>query len=1018
MTDQNATMTDQDATMTDQNDTRIAIIGMAGRFPGADSVPDLWRQLCAGQRGIRRFTAPELAAAGVPSDLAGSADYVPVGPDLPGIEDFDADFFGIPHHEARLIDPQHRFFLESAWQALEDAGHDPARTSGRVGVFGATGLSSYLHLIAGSGELPADGISYPVLLGNDKDFLCTRVSYRLNLTGPSITVQTACSASLVAVHLAVQSLLAGECEIALAGGVSLVLPGQIGHLYRDGGILSRDGHCRVFDASAGGTVRGSGCGVVVLRPLADAIADHDGIVAVIAGTAVNNDGSNKVGFTAPGMSGQVAAIREALAVADLPASDVDYVEAHGTGTALGDPIEVRSLAAAHAATGAPPERCRLGSIKANLGHLDTAAGIAGLIKTALVLREQTVPVQVDFATPNPAMAQHLATYQVPRETVRPAEGVRAAAVSSFGIGGTNAHAVLVPAGNPAGGGWDGDRRPAPSTAYRAVFSARDADSLRLLLASVQDRLRATPPPRLDDVAFTLAAGRVRYAVRAAFVVDGIPALVDAIDGYLAAPDRHRDTAPAGGSAGPAVGSGSAVDPVVARWLAGGDVTAEEVGDTSQGRRIGLPGHPLRRRRHWVDPVQPASGGRAGEVRVGGTPAAPAADLAEPANTADLADLAGIAHAVTADLLKVDGVPADADLYDLGLDSLQAVDLVTTLRDRTGRQLRFEEFDGTRTLADIVAMLERLEPSAQPSAQASAQPSAQPSARRVDQVGPAVQVGPVDRALVERYRHLLTRVRRGDGDRHVVLVHPAGGSVTPYADLARHTTGPATMWALGFPAQDAELFPTLRDAARLYSQLVRAVLPDGPYLLGGYSFGGNVAFEMALMLEAAGEKVDQIIMFDSHPPESYLGGRADDSDFLAAFPALVAEILPEVAPPSAAAPRTLAEATAMVRHPSWSDAAEAELTRFFTVWQRNHEALKRWYPDSQVRANVAMLAASDPENPVILDRLAITWHDRHTWARHIAGELTIRSVPGDHYSMFRDAAHLAPLALAYDAVVES
>lgn len=270
---------------------------------------------------------------------------------------------------------------------------------------------------------------------------------------------------------------------------------------------------------------------------------------------------------------------------------------------------------------------------------------------------------------------------------------------------------------------------------------------------------------------------------------------------------------------------------------------------------------------------------------------------------------------------------------------------------------------------------------------------------------------------ERYRHLLTRIRHGATGRSVILVPPAGGSISPYVDLVRHSGTQATVWAVGFPTQEADRFPTLRDAARLYVELVRAAVPAGPYLLGGYSFGGNVAFEMALMLEAAGEKVDRIVMVDSHPPESYLGGSADESQFLAAFPLIMAEILPEVAlPPEAAEPATLAEATAMIRHPSWSASAVAELTQFFDVWKRNHDALKRWYPDARVRADVTVLAATEPENPLILRRLAIQWRERHTWARHVAGRLTVRPVPGNHYSIFRDPTNLASLTAAYDAAV--
>ena len=449
--------------MSEYEATGIAIVGMAGRFPGAASVDELWQNLLDGVRGIRRLGPEELRASGVPEDLANHPSYVPTAADVDGVELFDAEFFGIPGHEARLVDPQHRLFLESCWQALEDAGHAPRRFDGRIGVFGSTSISTYLaHVLANGEDLPADGISYPLLLGNDKDFLCTRVAHRLGLTGPAVTVQTACSSSLVAVHLAVQSLLTGECDIALAGGVSVAVPQRTGHLYREGGILSPDGHCRVFDAEANGTVRGSGCGVVVLRRLDDALLDRDRVTAVIRGTAVNNDGANKVGFTAPSVAGQVEVIREALAVSGLPAAEIGYVEAHGTGTSLGDPIELRALAAALSADGEPPLACHIGSVKANLGHLDAAAGVTGLIKAALILREQRIPGQVDYTAPNPRIVEHLDRFRIPDAPVARDGALRAAAVSSFGLGGTNAHAVLAaPPARPfpgTGSGRDGGRQ--------------------------------------------------------------------------------------------------------------------------------------------------------------------------------------------------------------------------------------------------------------------------------------------------------------------------------------------------------------------------------------------------------------------------------------------------------------------------------------------------------------------------------------------------------------------------------
>ncbi len=359
----------------------IAIIGLAGRFPGARDVDEFWRNLAAGRESIARLDDDALAAAGVTRATLARPDYVKANAVVAEAERFDAAFFGYTPREAELLDPQQRVFLECAWSALEHAGWNPLAVPGATGVFAGSGLNTYLlRQIAPNAAAVASAGGFSVMIANDKDFLPTRVAYKLNLRGPALAVQTACSTSLVAVHLAVQSLLAGECDTALAGGVSIRFPQTAGYLHQEGMILSPDGHCRAFDARAAGTVGGNGAGVVVLKRLADAQADGDTIHAVIRGSAVNNDGAGKVGYTAPSVEGQEAVIAEAIAVAGIEAASIGYVEAHGTGTALGDPIEVAALTRAFRQTTAASQFCALGSVKTNVGHLDTAAGVTGLIR--------------------------------------------------------------------------------------------------------------------------------------------------------------------------------------------------------------------------------------------------------------------------------------------------------------------------------------------------------------------------------------------------------------------------------------------------------------------------------------------------------------------------------------------------------------------------------------------------------------------------------------------------------------
>jgi acyl transferase domain-containing protein len=384
----------------------IAVIGMAGRFPGAASVGELWENLRRGVESISFASREELAAAGVDPALLADPRHVPAAGVLEVADRFDAALFGIPPREAELLDPQHRVFLECAWEALEDAGYDPGReiaaggeAGGTVGVFGGASLNGYLlyNLLPSGNFGGVGGGGAQAAIASDKDFLTTRVSYKLDLRGPSLDVQTACSTSLVAVVLACQSLLNYGCDLALAGGVSVREPQRAGYLYQENGILSPDGHCRPFDARAQGTVPGNGVGIVVLKRLEEAEADGDTIHAVIRGAAINNDGAAKVGFTAPSVAGQAEVVGTALAIAGVRPREVSFIETHGTGTPLGDPIEVRALDRIFRADTSERGFCVLGSVKANLGHLDAAAGVTGLIKAILALKHRELPPTLHLA---------------------------------------------------------------------------------------------------------------------------------------------------------------------------------------------------------------------------------------------------------------------------------------------------------------------------------------------------------------------------------------------------------------------------------------------------------------------------------------------------------------------------------------------------------------------------------------------------------------------------------------------
>lgn len=495
------------------SESDIAIVGMALRAPGARDIHAFWDNLANGRSSIRRLSTEELEAAGEPASRYARPDYVPFAADLPDMEMFDADFFGLSPKEAAIMDPQHRHFLECAWEAMEDASRPPERMSGPVGVFAGCGMGSYFYFNLCARKDLVDQVGKFLLrhTGNDKDFLATRVSYTFDLQGPSVNVQTACSTSLVAIHYACQSLLSRECDTALAGGVTIELPHRRGYVFAKDEILSPDGCCRAFDHRAAGTVFGSGVGVVVLRRLADAIADGDAIHAVIKGTAVNNDGRTKASYLAPSVDGQAKAVLEAQGLAGVPADAIEYIECHGTGTPIGDPIEIEALTRAFRQGTDRKGFCRVGSVKTNIGHLDTAAGVVGLIKAALSLKHGAIAPTVGFEAPNPEIDFAASPFVVADGLIPwPARQTpRYAAVNSLGVGGTNAHAILQeapPVQRPAAA--------APTDAPQLiVLSARGRTALDAAARGLAAEIGQHPAETLPDVARSLFHGRRHFELR-------------------------------------------------------------------------------------------------------------------------------------------------------------------------------------------------------------------------------------------------------------------------------------------------------------------------------------------------------------------------------------------------------------------------------------------------------------------------------------------------------------------------
>ena len=666
-------------------DGAIAIIGMACRFPGAPSLSAFWNNLCAGIESVRSFERDELKALGVPDAELNHPSLVPAGGVLDGVDRFDAEFFQfIPRH-AELLDPQQRLLLECAWEALEQSGHNPERVPGSTGVYLSVARSTYPQ-----GPLRSAVESLVALSGADKDYAAARVSYKLNLCGPSLMVQSASSSSLVAVHVACESLRNGECDVALAGGrLHRLSAGWLRTRRRTD--VWRDGHCRAFDAEASGTVPGNGVGVVVLKALADALADGDPIWAVIKGSAVNNDGARKVDFYAPSIEGQRSVIQEALALARVPASSIGYVEAHGTGTALGDPIEIEALRQAFGPN-LPAGRCAIGSVKTNLGHLHSAAGIASLIKVALMVHYGRLVPSLHYRRPNPRIEFSQLPFRVSTDSEAwvASDVPRRSGVSSFGFGGTNAHVILEepPAIRSVASGSEWNLLP---------LSARTETALDLAAADLAQHLRNHPNLNLADVAYTLQVGRKHFPLRRVVICRDRD---EAINLLKVSSESNPLHCPAS-DFGPGE---NALHSLARNWIAGEPQDWSALPGAAIRRRVMLPTYPFERRSFWADPFidHPA----VDETSVPHNSAL----VAERANSfrePEFISSAAIEEVLRSCLTIVLGrsmpsVDSDRTFAEMGIDSIVGPQLIAEINRALGNELSPTELFNSPTIRRFAA----------------------------------------------------------------------------------------------------------------------------------------------------------------------------------------------------------------------------------------------------------------------------------------------------------------------------
>ncbi len=580
-----------ETTLLKSND--IAVIGMSARVPGAKNIKEFWENLCQGRESITRFSDQEIIAEGIAPELLKKPEYVKAWGVVEDADKFDAQFFGFNPREAEILDPQQRIFLEEAWKAMEDAGCDSERFNGAIGTFASVGMNTYIKNLSGDGEYGNVANDYQIMINNDKDFLATRIAYKLNLEGPGITVQTACSSSMVAVHLACKSLLNKECDMALAGGVSIRLPQKTGYLYQEGMILSPDGHCRAFDEKAKGTVGGNGAGVVVLKRLEDAIAQGDNICAVIKATAVNNDGSLKVGYTAPRIEGEAGVIAKAQELAGVSPDTITYIEAHGTGTPLGDPIEIEALGKVFSEKTNKKNYCAVGSVKTNIGHLDAASGVIGLIKTVLSIKNGKIPPSLNFNKPNPKCDFENGHFFVNTELCdwKTDSMPRRAGVSSFGIGGTNAHAVLEQA--PV------KRNTAPGKQRKLlIFSAKTPSALLSMTSNFAGYLKENFDVDMNDASYTLKLGRREFEYRCCLVCSTREEAIEAIENDNLIYANHVNIEK---SYNPEKLKEYTEEELGLFWILGEKIDWVSLYEGQVRNKINLPTYPFEGKSYWAKP---------------------------------------------------------------------------------------------------------------------------------------------------------------------------------------------------------------------------------------------------------------------------------------------------------------------------------------------------------------------------------------------------------------------------------
>lgn len=884
----------------------IAITGIGCRLPGANTVDEFWELIRSGRHTFE--------PTGVTDN--GDSAFVPIASRLDEFDMFEPEFFGITAHDALVMDPQQRTLLEAAWSALEDADYASSTNALKIGVFASVSNSTYLSgPLTQSGRWDESDPSYPIMIGNDKDFAASRISFAFGLTGPAYSVQSACSSSLTAAHAACQSLADGLCDVAVVAASSISLPFLDGYRAKTGSIFSPSGCCRPFSDASDGTVKGNGAVAVVLRPADAAATANNRAYADISGWGINNDGARKTGIAAPSVIGQREAIQAAVSASGIASDAVRYFETHGTGTQIGDPIELRALIDGYQLIEQPTQkRPYIGSLKSTMGHLDAAAGIAGLAKAALVLHHQRVPPLAGFTGPSPLVMFATKKVALPTEEVEPQHPLEAAAVTSLGMGGTNVHAILSRASSPSA--------PQTDTGEPRIvtLSARTEASLHKYVGALTGWIERHPEASLGQIADTLAL-RKEFDVRVRAEARTPQELAtNLLAAHPETTDRPR--------------------------------TPDDISEVTQLRNtpVSLPPYQWSRKRYYVD-VEPQHAENTSTV------------TKTSASAVTLDDLQSTTLRIMQEVLNDDAFALDDNFFDGGGDSLSAIDLIDALKaDHSGALLTFDDVQRYSTAAELSALIhQRLTASLGPNRNE----------------GIAVPLSPA--------------LRRN----RLFLTHPAGGSVSMYRDLARHLSDAWEVTGLNFPRAQLTKPSSLIELAAEYAEAIRSIQPTGPYFLGGYSLGGNLSIEIAKLLEADGQQVPAIIMYDSYATSDYISGSTDASK-----QTLAEEALMRLLPRHMTAPTP----------PPNADAGPREIDVFLQIWKHNQRALASWVPDmTRVSSRLLVFKATVPFPSDLADAVGFRPTGPESWQEFTTADVAVEYVEASHYTLFDDPKLIESMA---------